>query len=67
MVIELGLEIGVGKHLMDGIFHVPRPLIQPGADPFLDLNGRQAEHDPNEYKPMATSIMVPRFMHSSSM
>ncbi|RPJ23956.1 MAG: hypothetical protein EHM33_19365 [Chloroflexi bacterium] len=35
---------------MDGIFHIPRPLIQLGGDPFLDLNGRHAEHDPNKYK-----------------
>ena len=48
MVVELCFEIAVRKYFMNGIFHIPHALIEPGVDPFLHLNGRQAEHDPDE-------------------
>jgi hypothetical protein len=34
---------------MDRKFHVTRPFVEPRADPFLELDGRQAQHDPDEY------------------
>jgi hypothetical protein len=51
MIVELRLQIRVGKQLMDGIFQVACPLIQSRIDGFLDLNRGKAEHNPNEDKP----------------
>ena len=48
MIIKLGFEVGVGKHFMDGLFHILCPFIESRADPFLDLDDGEAEHDPNE-------------------
>jgi hypothetical protein len=48
MIIELRLKVRVGQHLMDGFFHIPRSPVQPDADPFLDLNDGETEHNPNE-------------------
>ena len=47
-IIELVFQVRVRQHFMDGILHVPRPLVQPRTDRFLDLNRGQAQDDRSE-------------------